>query len=117
VGPILLRQGCSIGACAVVLPGVTIGRFAMVGAGAVVTRGVPDHGLVVGNPARLVGFVCACGGRLSFDGLPAEGVVVQQRTNGIEVLPHGYRHGHCAACGMATVLAEGAGPEQADGSA
>jgi len=43
---------------------VVIGTFAMVGAGAVVTRGVPDHGLVVGNPARLIGFVCACGARL-----------------------------------------------------
>ena len=60
-----LRYGCSIGANSTITPGVTIGRFAMVGAGAVVTRDVPDHGLVVGNPARLVGHVCACGDRLT----------------------------------------------------
>ncbi|MGE5619274.1 MAG: acyltransferase [Sphingomonadaceae bacterium] len=64
VGLIEVRYGASIGARAVVLPGVTIGRFAMVGAGAVVTRSVPDHGLVVGTPARLAGYVCACGERL-----------------------------------------------------
>ncbi|MDY6875223.1 MAG: acyltransferase [Chloroflexota bacterium] len=64
VSPILVRQGAAIGACAVVLPGVTIGRWAMVGAGAVVTRDVPDYGLVWGNPARLRGFVCPCGERL-----------------------------------------------------
>jgi len=63
-GQILLRYGCSIGAGAVIVTGVVVGRFAMVGAGAVVTRDVPDHGLVMGNPARLVGYVCACGRRL-----------------------------------------------------
>jgi len=57
----LVREGASIGANATIVCGVTIGRYAMVGAGAVVTRDVPDHGLVVGNPARLVGFVCFCG--------------------------------------------------------
>ncbi|MHB0869055.1 MAG: acyltransferase [Chloroflexota bacterium] len=64
VDRIEVRYGASIGAGSVVLPGVTIGRFAMVAAGAVVTRSVPDHGLVVGTPARLVGYVCACGRRL-----------------------------------------------------
>ena len=64
VGPILVKYGASVGAASVVLPGVTIGRFALVGAGAVVTRNVPDHGLVVGNPARLVGYVCHCGRKL-----------------------------------------------------
>jgi acetyltransferase-like isoleucine patch superfamily enzyme len=64
VSPILVRQGAAVGACAVVLPGVTIGRWAMVGAGSVVTRDVPDYGLVWGNPARLHGFVCPCGERL-----------------------------------------------------
>lgn len=63
----ILRQGCSIGANATILPGIEIGRWAMVGAGAVVTKNVPDHGLVYGNPARLQGYICQCGNRLSFD--------------------------------------------------
>ena len=54
-------SGAAIGANATVLPGVTIGRWAMVGAGAVVTRDVADHELVVGNPARRIGSACACG--------------------------------------------------------
>ena len=57
----LVKYGASIGAGAVVLPGVTIGRWAMVGANALVTEDVPDHGLVVGSPARLTGYACACG--------------------------------------------------------
>ena len=65
VGRIAVGYGASLGAGCVVLPDVTIGRFAMIGAGAVVTRSVPDHGLVRGNPARLAGYVCACGQRLA----------------------------------------------------
>ena len=57
----LVKYGASIGAGAVVLPGVTIGRWAMVGANALVTEDVPDHGLVIGSPARLTGYACACG--------------------------------------------------------
>jgi acetyltransferase-like isoleucine patch superfamily enzyme len=68
VSPVTIRYGASVGACAVVLPGVTVGRFAMIGAGSVVTRDVPEHGLVVGSPARLIGFVCPCGGRLEVAG-------------------------------------------------
>ncbi len=64
VSPIRLRTGASIGAGAVVVAGHEVGRFATVGAGAVVTRDVPDHALVVGNPARRIGWVCACGQRL-----------------------------------------------------
>ena len=64
ISPTLVRQGASIGAGATVVCGVTIGRWAMIGAGAVVTRDVPDYGLVWGNPARLRGFVCPCGVRL-----------------------------------------------------
>jgi len=63
-GHILVQRGASLGANATILPKVVVGEWAMVGAGAVVTKNVPAHGLVVGNPARLVGFVCACGGRL-----------------------------------------------------
>jgi UDP-2-acetamido-3-amino-2,3-dideoxy-glucuronate N-acetyltransferase len=65
VSPIELRDGCSIGAGAVVVAGTTVGRFATVGAGAVVTRDVPDFALVAGNPARRLGWVCACGARLA----------------------------------------------------
>jgi UDP-2-acetamido-3-amino-2,3-dideoxy-glucuronate N-acetyltransferase len=65
LSPIELRDGCSIGAGAVVVAGTTIGRFATVGAGAIVTRDVPDYALVVGNPARRLGWVCACGSRLT----------------------------------------------------
>lgn len=65
VSPIELRDGCSVGAGAVVVAGTTIGRFATVGAGAIVTRDVPDFALVAGNPARRLGWVCACGSRLT----------------------------------------------------
>ncbi|MEM4761358.1 MAG: acyltransferase, partial [Thermofilum sp.] len=61
VVPTLVKEGASIGANATIVCGVTIGRYAMVAAGSVVTKDVPDHGLVMGNPARLVGFVCYCG--------------------------------------------------------
>ena len=64
VQPVWIGQGASIGAGSVLLPGVKVGRWAMVGAGGVVTKDVPAHGLVVGNPARLLGFVCRCGNRL-----------------------------------------------------
>lgn len=60
----LVKHGASIGAAAVILPGVTIGRWAMVGASALVTRDVPDHGLVMGAPAELVGWVCKDGHKL-----------------------------------------------------
>lgn len=73
VVPTLVRHGASIGAGAVVVAGVTIGRFAMVAAGAVVTRDVPDHGLVMGVPARPAGFVCACGARLAVVPAPDAG--------------------------------------------
>jgi acetyltransferase-like isoleucine patch superfamily enzyme len=63
--PTLIREGASIGAGAVVLPGLTVGRWAMVAAGAVVTHDVPDYGLVMGNPARLTGYVCSCGRTLT----------------------------------------------------
>jgi len=59
-----VKTGASIGAHATIVCGVTIGRWAMIGAGAVVTHDVPDYGLAYGNPARLHGFVCACGAKL-----------------------------------------------------
>ncbi len=60
----LCRRGATIGANATVVCGTTLGRFSFVGAGAVVTRDVKDYALVVGNPARQVGWMCQCGERL-----------------------------------------------------
>lgn len=60
----LVRKGVSIGANATIVCGTTIGQYAMIGAGAVVTRDVPDHALVVGNPARRIGWVSRTGDRL-----------------------------------------------------
>jgi UDP-2-acetamido-3-amino-2,3-dideoxy-glucuronate N-acetyltransferase len=62
--PTLVKKGASIGANATVVCGTTIGEFAFIGAGAVVTADVPAHGLMVGVPARRVGWMCQCGERL-----------------------------------------------------
>src|SRR5438876_322564 len=59
--PTLVREGATIGAGAIIGCDLTIGRFAMVGMGAVVTRPVPDFHLIIGNPARSIGCVCRCG--------------------------------------------------------
>ncbi|MEM4406760.1 MAG: Gfo/Idh/MocA family oxidoreductase [Candidatus Methanomethylicaceae archaeon] len=63
--PTLVKRGATLGANCTIVCGVTIGRYAFVGAGAVVTKDVPDHALVVGNPARQIGWVCECGERLN----------------------------------------------------
>lgn len=65
--PITVKEGATVGANATLLPGVTIGANALVAAGAVVTRDVVPHALVAGNPARHMGWVCACGHRLRDD--------------------------------------------------
>jgi UDP-2-acetamido-3-amino-2,3-dideoxy-glucuronate N-acetyltransferase len=62
-----VRAGASIGANATIVCGIEIGRNAMIGAGSVVTRDVPDHALFYGNPARFAGWVCECGERLNPD--------------------------------------------------
>lgn len=67
VSPTLVRTGASLGANCTILPGVVIGRWAMVGAGSVVTADVPDHALVVGNPARRIASACPCGQPLADD--------------------------------------------------
>jgi UDP-3-O-[3-hydroxymyristoyl] glucosamine N-acyltransferase len=97
VTPILIQHGASIGAGAVILPGVTVGRFAMVGAGALVSKDVVPHGLVVGNPARLIGFVCICGHTL----------VEEHGAQAVSVADHGLtisRHFCCPACGHEYML-------------
>jgi len=79
-----VMRGATLGANSTVVCGVTIGQHAFVGAGAVVTKDVPDHALVVGVPARQVGWMCACGVRLEMQ----EGV------------------GRCLACGSTLVLGQ-----------
>ena len=59
--PTLVQTGASLGGGSVILPGITIGRYAIVGAGAVVTRNVQDFAVVVGNPARRTAWACSCG--------------------------------------------------------
>ncbi|MBN1863830.1 MAG: N-acetyltransferase [Victivallales bacterium] len=81
----LVRRGATIGANATIVCGNTIGAFAMVGAGAVVTRDVPDYALVFGAPARQRGWVCECGEKLEF----RAGVV------------------ECASCGKSYLLEDG----------
>jgi UDP-2-acetamido-3-amino-2,3-dideoxy-glucuronate N-acetyltransferase len=92
VGEILVQYGASIGAGAVVLPGLTVGRFAMVGAGAVVTKDVAPHGLVVGSPAELVGFVCACGHTLA-EARESQSLTVEKQTLRVS------RQFSCPVCG------------------
>lgn len=74
----VLEDGCSIGANATIVCGHTLGRYCMVGAGSVVTRDVPPHALVVGNPARQIGRVCKCGHRLESSTCPKCGFVLPQ---------------------------------------
>ena len=62
--PTLVKKGASVGAGSVVVCGITLGEYAMVGAGSIVTNDVPAHALVFGNPARIRGFVCVCGRNL-----------------------------------------------------
>lgn len=67
LSPTLVRRGAALGANSTIRCGVTIGAWAMVGAGSVVTRDIPDYGLAWGNPARLQGFACPCGARLELE--------------------------------------------------
>lgn len=83
-----VRQGATLGANSTVVCGRTIGRFAFVGAGAVVTRDVPDYALMVGNPGRVTGWMCECGAKL------ASGAAVPAAAA-------------CASCGAAYASAAG----------
>lgn len=62
----LVKKGATIGANATIICGNTIGRYAFIGAGAVVTKDVPDYGLVFGNPAEIKGWMCECGVKIDF---------------------------------------------------
>lgn len=82
VSETVVKRGASIGANAAIRCGIVIGEYAMVGSGSVVTKDVPAHALVAGNPARRIGWVCKCGGKL--DGnyqCPACGAKYEDRLN------------------------------------
>lgn len=64
----LVKRGATLGANSTILCGITIGRYAFIGAGTVVTKDVPDHALVVGNPGRITGWMCLCGVKLRVEG-------------------------------------------------
>ena len=66
----LVRRGASLGANSTIVCGHTIGRYAFIGAGAVVTKDVPDYALVVGNPGRVAGWMCDCGVKLAATAKP-----------------------------------------------
>ncbi len=74
----LVKEGTSLGANCTIVCGITIGKHSFVGAGAVVTKGVPDFALVVGNPARIVGWMSEAGEKLKFD---SNGIAVCGKSN------------------------------------
>lgn len=63
----IIATGASVGANVTIVCGNNIGKYALIGAGAVVTKNIPDYALVMGNPARIKGYVCKCGEKLAFD--------------------------------------------------
>ena len=67
VRPTLVKHGATLGANCTIVCGTTLGRYSFIGAGAVVTRSVPDHALMLSNPAKKVGWMCKCGERLTDD--------------------------------------------------
>src|SRR6202521_3605028 len=73
----LVKRGASLGANSTILCGHTIGRYAFVGAGAVVTKDVPDYALVVGNPGRIAGWMCECGVKLAATAKPSQAVACE----------------------------------------
>jgi len=85
--PTLVKRGATIGANATIVCGVTIGRYAMIGAGAVVTKDIPDHGLAVGNPARRCGWVSRTGEVLAADLVcPRTGERYRERAGILELI-------------------------------
>jgi len=100
VRPTLVKRGATLGANCTIVCGVTIGQYAFVGAGAVVTRDVPDYGLVVGSPARIKGWMCRCGQGLLFDGSRAACKCGLRYT----------RHGHEVTLQQEPLTSQGARP-------
>lgn len=82
----LVKTGASIGAGAIIVCGITIGKWALIGAGSVVTKDVPDYGLVYGNPARLRGFVSPYGHKMSVKAQTLDGALMVCPQSGLEVL-------------------------------
>jgi UDP-2-acetamido-3-amino-2,3-dideoxy-glucuronate N-acetyltransferase len=82
--PTLVRKGASIGANATLLCGITIGRYAFIGAGAVVLKDVPDYALIVGNPGKQRGWMCECGVQIFFDTEETPCKVCSQRYRKLE---------------------------------
>src|SRR6185503_21183546 len=72
--PTLVKKGATLGANCTIVCGVTLGRYAFVGAGPVVTKDVPDFDLVLGNPARVAGWMCACGNRINLTAGEGDGI-------------------------------------------
>lgn len=83
----LLQKGSSIGANATILAGVMIGSYAMIGAGSVVTKNVPDFTMVYGNPAKIAGYVCKCGKKLEMkDNLGTCLCGLHYKANGLKII-------------------------------
>ena len=88
--PTLVEKGATLGANCTIICGVTIGRYAFVGGGALVNRNVPDYALVVGNPSKAIGYVCECGERVSDDlECVSCGTKYQKTDFGLEEISHG----------------------------
>ncbi len=83
-----VEDGASIGAASVIIAGVRIGCYAMIGAGSVVTKDVPPYTMWYGNPARFKGYICSCGSRLIDSTVCSEcGIKYKVLSNGLEKLP------------------------------
>lgn len=88
----MIKKGTSIGANATIVCGVTINEYAMIGAGAVVTEDIPAHGLAMGNPARIRGFVCVCGQKLFLHQEKKNAILMRCKACGriISIFPEAY---------------------------
>jgi acetyltransferase-like isoleucine patch superfamily enzyme len=98
----LVRRGAALGANSTIRCGITVGEWAMVGAGSVVTRDVPAYGLVWGNPTKLHGFVCSCGERLDVNNLSESLAIsepVKEPDNNVSAAQASWVTAICSNCG------------------